>query len=139
MRSVHVQYFLGFIFLSLGSWSMLSAGTVESLAFAPEHYIGTDASRLMIACFGAQAVLGGIVILSSRFTPLTFLVLGLAASLPFFGFNYYFYFVRGMFTDWMLLDFVGNVGILACGLLGYRLCRRESASVAGSGHGPATA
>lgn len=25
----------------------------------------------------------------------------------------------------MLLDFVGNVGILVCGIVGYRLSRRE--------------
>ena len=29
------------------------------LVFAPEHYAGTPASKVLIACFGAQAVLGG--------------------------------------------------------------------------------
>jgi hypothetical protein len=31
-----------------------------------------------------------------------------------------------MFNDWMLLDFLGNVGILAFGLWGYRLSLSEA-------------
>jgi len=129
MRAIHVQYFLGMIFLSLGGWSMIYPGTVEALALRPEFYIGTDASRLFLSCFGAQAVLCGIVILTSRFEPRTFLIFGLLASIPFFVFNYYFYFVREMFTQWMLLDFVGNAGILACGVIGYKLSKKESATL----------
>lgn len=30
-----------------------------------------------------------------------------------------------MFTDWMLLDFVGNLTILACGIGGFYLKRKE--------------
>jgi len=30
-----------------------------------------------------------------------------------------------MFTQWMVLDFAGNIGILTCGLFGYWLSRRE--------------
>lgn len=56
-------------------------------------------SRLLLACFGAQAVLCGVVILTSRFTPAIFLAFGLCGSIPFFGFNYYFYFVKEMFTQ----------------------------------------
>ncbi len=125
MKAIHIQWFLSFIFLSLGGWAMLAPDMVEALVLKPEHYIGTQASHLFVACFGAQAVLCGIVILMSRFTPHTFLVFGFFASFPFFAFNYYFYFVQQIFTDWMLLDFVGNIGILVCGVVGYKLSLRE--------------
>ncbi len=80
---------------------------------------------LMIACFGAQAVLGGVVILLSRFTPLTFLVFGLVGSVPFFGFNAWFYFIDPILNEWMLLDLVGNIVILISGIWGYKLRKKE--------------
>jgi len=128
LRSIHVQKALALIFLGLGAWCLFFPATVEALTIRPEYRVGNATSALFIACFGAQAMLCGIVIYTSRFLPRTFLVFGLLASVPFFGFNYYFYFIKGMFTDWMLLDFAGNVGILAFSLLGYRLSARESAA-----------
>jgi len=126
LRANHIQRTLAFIFLGLGAWPLLFPGTVEALGLRPDYFVGNDTSRLLLQCFGAQAILVGTVILSSRFVPRTFLVFGIVGSVPFFGFNYYFYFIRGMFTDWMLLDFVGNVLILGCGLLGYRLSTQEA-------------
>jgi hypothetical protein len=64
---------------------------------------------------------------ASQFKASTFLVFGLAGSLPSFAFNYYFYFVAQIFTHWMLLDFVGNIGILASGGVGYRMKIKEDA------------
>ena len=125
LKARHIQVSLALIFLLLGGWVLFFPGMVESLSFKPEHYIGTEASRVILGCFGAQAVLCGLVILTSKFTPRTFLVFGLFGSIPFFAFNYYFYFVRGIFSDWMLLDLAGNIGILACGIIGYRLSRKE--------------
>ncbi|MFZ5756885.1 MAG: hypothetical protein ACOY3X_08285 [Pseudomonadota bacterium] len=127
MKAIHLQRLLAFIFLGLGGWCLFFPATVEALVLQPAYYVGNDTSALFIGCFGAQAVLVGTVILTSVFTPRTFLVFGLIASVPFFGFNYHFHFVKGMFTDWMLLDFAGNVGILTLGLLGYRLKKRELA------------
>lgn len=123
-----LQVVLASIFLLLGGWALLFPGVVEHLALRPEHYMGTAASRLFIACFGAQAILCGTVILTCRFTASTFLVFGCVGSIPFFCFNFYFLFVNPMFTDWMWLDFVGNVGILACGIAGWRLKRREASA-----------
>jgi hypothetical protein len=126
LKSIHVQKALALVFLLLGGWCLLFPATVEALVIRPEYYVGNATSGLFVACFGAQAMLGGTVIYTSRFLPRTFLVFGLLASVPFFGFNYYFYFIKGMFTDWMLLDFAGNLAILALSLLGYRLCAREA-------------
>jgi len=128
MTSIHYQRLLASIFLTLGAWCMCFPGMVERLVLKPAYLIGNDTSALLMGCFGAQAVLCGTVILCSRFTPKTLLVFGLLASIPFFGFNYYFYVEREMFTHWMLLDFAGNVGILTLSLLGYAAAKRERAA-----------
>jgi hypothetical protein len=120
-----LQRLLGFVFISLGAWCALFPRTVEELTIRPEHQVLTATTAVFISCFGAQAVLCGFVILLSRFTSRTFLWFGLVGSVPFFAFNAYFYFVEPIFTHWMLLDFVGNLVILACGLLGYRMARER--------------
>jgi hypothetical protein len=125
MRSASLQRFLASIFLVLGAWCMFLPRMVEQLTIRPEHQVLTATSSVFIACFGAQAVLCGAVIWFAKFTPKTFLAFGLLGSIPFFAFNYYFYFVEPIFTKWMLLDFAGNVAILACGLIGYWLSKRE--------------
>ncbi|KAA3638285.1 MAG: hypothetical protein DWP95_12990 [Proteobacteria bacterium] len=125
MKAIYIQRALAFIFFSLGSWCLLMPATVEWLVLKPDYYIGNVSSHLLLGCFGAQAVLVGTVILSARFKASTFLIFGLVGSVPFFVFNFYFYFIKEMFTDWMLLDFVGNLGILLCGIWGYRLSKQE--------------
>lgn len=121
----HVQLFLAGIFILLGGWCMLLPHMVEGLVFRTGFRHLSPTSAILMGCFGAQAVLAGLVIWWAEFKPQTFLVFGLAGSLPFFAFNYYFYFVLQAFTEWMLLDFAGNLGILTCGLVGYRLKSRE--------------
>ncbi len=132
MRAIHLQRLLAFIFLGLGGWCLLFPATVEALVLRPEYYVGNNTSALLMGCFGAQAILAGTLILTAEFTPRTFLIFGLVGSIPFFGFNYYFYFVKSMFTDWMLLDFAGNIGILALGIAGWRMktCELAATNVA---------
>ena len=125
MTSKHIQLALAALFLGLGGWCLIAPHSIERLVLRPEYQHLSATSALLLGCFGAQAVLGGIVIALSQFTPRTFLIFGLVGSLPFFAVNWYFVFVSRMFTQWMLLDFVGNIGILTCGLLGYWLRRRE--------------
>jgi hypothetical protein len=125
IKSITIQRSLALIFIGLGGWCLLFPLTVEALVFKPEFFMGNSTSQLLMGCFGAQAVLAGIIIFTSKFAPRTFLIFGLFGSIPFFIFNYYFYFIEAMFTDWMLLDFVGNIGILTCGILGYRLSKNE--------------
>ena len=125
IKARHVQYLLAFIFLGLGGWCLVAPAQVESLGLRPEFQHNSMTSALLIGCFGAQAVLAGTLIATTIFPARAFLIFGLIGSVPFFVFNYYFYFSLRMFTDWMLLDFVGNAGILACGIAGYTLKRRE--------------
>lgn len=125
MKSQHIQFGLAAIFLGLGGWCLVAPRMVERLVVMPEYQHLSATSALLIGCFGAQAILAGLVIALSRFTPMTFLVIGLVGSVPFFLFNWYFVFVIEMFTHWMLLDFAGNLGILACGIFGFWLRTKE--------------
>ncbi|MGB3555165.1 MAG: hypothetical protein WBA25_11060 [Jannaschia sp.] len=128
MTARGVQSALAAIFVLLGGWCMLLPGMVVGLVFLP----GLDADgvpvRFVMGCFGAQAVLTGTILATARFTPTTFLVFGLAGSLPFFAFNVWFTLVEPVLNGWMWLDVLGNAGILACGLLGHYLARREGAA-----------
>ena len=125
----HIQYVLAAIFLGLGSWCLLDPHGVEQLVLKPDYQHLSATSALFLGCFGAQAMLGGTVIALSRFSPRTFLIFGLVGSVPFFVFNWYFVYVAQMFTEFMLIDFVGNLGILACGLAGYVVRKRELAQL----------
>lgn len=121
MKAQHIQQLLGAIFLLLGLWALVFPAYVEAFVLEPNHFIGTTASAVLIGCFGAQAVLCSILIFTTSFSARTFLVFGVVGSIPFIVFNYYFVFVTPIFTNWMLLDFVGNVGILLCGVIGWRI------------------
>lgn len=126
MTASFIQKLLGCIFLSLGLWALLFPGMVESFVLAPEHLVGTLASAVFIGCFGAQAVLCSVLIFTTTFSARTFLIFGLVGSIPFFVFNYYFVFVLPVFSNWMLIDFVGNLGILGCGVAGWYLKNNEA-------------
>lgn len=130
MTLVGIQRILAAVFFGLGGWVLLFPTIVERLGFTSDHYIGTAASAVLLGAFGAQACLCGTVIALSRFRPITFLVFGLVGSLPFFIFNFYFVFVVNMFSNWMLLDFVGNIAILTLCMIGYRKLKAEGGSAA---------
>ena len=128
MNADHLQKCLALVFLALGGWCLLFPGTVERLTLRPEYVVGDATSALFVGCFGAQAVLCGTLVWFARFTPRTWLVFGVVASVPFFFFNAWFYFVARMFNEWMLLDFAGNVAILSLSLIGRRLSLRDGAA-----------
>jgi hypothetical protein len=116
------QRLIAIPFLILGGWCLFFPGMVERLAFRPDYYHGTATTALLMACFGAQAMLAGLFAWFSRFTRATFLAYGIAL-LPFFWFNYWFVFVVPMFSQWMLLDFAANLAMLGLCAAGYRNSR----------------
>ena len=120
-----LQSLLAGVFLGLGGWVLTCPGQVERLSLRKEYQHNSDTSKLTLGCFGAQAVLCGTVIATSEFTSRTFLAFGLLGSIPFFGFNYYFVYVKRMFTKWMALDFLGNASILALCMWGWKLKQNE--------------
>ena len=86
------QRLLALPFLILGGWCLLAPQMVERLTITPAYQHLSATSALLIGCFGAQAVLGGLFIAFSRWTKASFAIYA-AALLPFFWFNYYFLFV----------------------------------------------
>jgi hypothetical protein len=119
-------------FLILGSWCLLFPGQVEALSLLPAHYIGTDASRVLMGCFGAQALLSGLFAAFSRFTQVTFLAYGLAL-LPFFWFNVQFTLVNPIFSRLMLIDFLANVVMLGFCVMGWRALAPNHGGLSGPG------
>ena len=112
MTAGSLQRVLSLIFLLLGTWCLVAPGMVVEVTFRPELSAASDQARFLMGCFGAQAVLNGTILATATFTPRTFLVFGIVGSIPFFGFNAWFYFVKPVLNEWMLLDFGGNIGIL---------------------------
>jgi hypothetical protein len=124
LSALTLQRLIGLPFLVLGAWLVVSPGTVQLVGVLPEARDGSALATLALQCFGAQALLCALFILTSRFTRYSFLAYGVAL-LPFFWFNWYFVFVNPLFTAGMLIDFVSNLGMLALCALGWQAARRE--------------
>ncbi len=118
------QRLLALPFLILGAWCLVAPHMVERLGISPEYQHLSTTSALLMGCFGAQAVLGGLFIAFSRWTKATFAIYGVAL-LPFFCFNYYFVFVVPVMTRWMALDLVSNLFMLGLCVWGYRIAPRS--------------
>ena len=129
LRPLHIQRLISLPYLILGGWCLLAPHMVERLTINPPFQHLSMTSALLIGCFGAQAVLGGLFIWFSRFTAQTFLAYAFAL-MPFFIFNYWFVFEVPVFNRWMALDLGSNAFMLALTLWGWRLLRREEAQPA---------
>lgn len=118
------QRLLALPFLILGAWCLVAPHMVERLGISREYQHLSTTSALLMGCFGAQAVLGGLFIAFSRWTRSTFVIYG-AALLPFFWFNYYFVFVVPVMTRLMAIDLVSNLFMLGLCVWGYRIAPRS--------------
>jgi hypothetical protein len=102
---------IGAVFAVLGGWALIAPQSVIDLAVRPDYRSDDFLARFALACFGAQACLFALVAFTAIFTKRTFAAYG-AALLPFFVFNYWFYFHVPLLTEIGLLDFVGNLVML---------------------------
>lgn len=123
-----IQKLIAVPFLGLGAWCLLHPTSVESLSLRAEYQHLSTTSALLISCFGAQAMLAGVILLSCRFTRTTYLVLGIAL-LPFLAFNYAFVFVWPLFTSWMALDLAGNLLMIVLCAIGWRRAEADVSKV----------
>jgi len=130
MTPLLIQRLISLPFLFLGGWCLFLPGMLEGLTLTPAYQHNSETSRLLIGCFGAQAMLSGLFAAFSRFTRTTFLVYAIAL-LPFFWFNYWFVFVVPMFNAWLALDFVSNLAMLALCIAGWRGAGRSPARASG--------
>lgn len=118
------QRLLALPFLILGGWCLVAPHMVERLSITPEYQHLSTTSALLMGCFGAQAVLGGLFIAFSRWTKATFAIYAVAL-LPFFWFNYYFVFIVPVMTRLMAIDLVSNLFMLGLCVWGYRIAPRS--------------
>lgn len=119
MQPLSIQRAIAFPYLILGGWCLLAPRMVERLVINPEHQHLSATSAILIGCFGAQAVLGGLFIWFSRWQRRTFLIYAVAL-VPFFWFNYWFVYEVPIFNRWLALDFGANAAMLALSLWGWK-------------------
>lgn len=115
-----IQYVIAAVFLLLGAWCLIAPANVLELGARPEYHSSEPLLLLMLAAFGAQAMLAGLFAAFSVFTRTTFLVFGIAL-LPFFVFDYWYYAVEPLFNETIIIDAIGNIIMLAMCWRGYTL------------------
>lgn len=113
------RYYIAFVFLALGAWALLAPGNVLELSVTEAYRESTFLNRFTLACFGAQAVLFGVMTLVVKWTRRAFAVFAVLL-LPFFWFNYHFHYVEPVLTSIGMLDFAGNVTMLVAAFVGWR-------------------
>ncbi|HWT31654.1 MAG TPA: hypothetical protein VN240_11590 [Propylenella sp.] len=113
------QYSLAGVFFVLGGWCLVAPDSVMTLAFRPEYHSSDRLVSFLLGGFGAQALIAGLFAAFSVFTRRTFAAYGVAL-LPFFVFDYWFYFVEPILTPIGLLDAAGNVVMLTLCWIGWR-------------------
>jgi hypothetical protein len=126
MSARTAQFLIAAVFLLLGGWSLFAPTSVIELAFTEAYRDTSFINRFTIACFGAQAVLFGLMTLVSRWNAISFAVFAVLL-LPFFGFNYWFHYEVPVLTSIGMLDFAGNVTMLVLAVIGWRASRAAEA------------
>jgi hypothetical protein len=122
MTARTAQFLIAAVFLLLGGWALFAPASVIDLAITDAYRDSTFLSRFAIACFGAQAVLFGLMTLVTRWSARSFAIFAVLL-LPFFGFNYWFHYEVPVLTSIGMLDFAGNVTMLVLAGLGWRAAR----------------
>ena len=118
------QFLIAAVFLILGGWALFAPASVIDLAVTEPYRDSSFLARFTMACFGAQAVLFGLMALVTRWNAAAFAAFAMLL-LPFFGFNYWFHYEVPVLTSIGMLDFAGNVTMLACALIGWRAAKAE--------------
>ena len=122
MSARTAQFLIAAVFLMLGGWALFAPSSVIELAFTEPYRDMSFINRFTIACFGAQAVLFGLMTLVTRWNARSFAVFAVLL-LPFFGFNYWFHYEVPVLTSIGMLDFAGNVTMLVLAILGWRAAK----------------
>lgn len=125
MTARTAQFLIAAVFLVLGGWCLFAPASVIDLAITQAYRNSGFLNRFTIACFGAQAVLFGLMALVTRWDARSFAVFAVLL-LPFFGFNYWFHYRVPVLTSIGMLDFAGNVTMLVLALLGWRAAKAEA-------------
>jgi hypothetical protein len=118
------QFAIAAVFLVLGGWALVAPGSVIALALTEPYRDTGFILRFAIACFGAQAVMFGIMALVVRWSSRAFATFAVML-LPFFVFNWYFHYEVPVLTSIGMLDFAGNVVMFAACIVGWRMAQKQ--------------
>ncbi|MHA7818920.1 MAG: hypothetical protein ACX930_04660 [Erythrobacter sp.] len=121
------QYYIALVFLALGGWALFAPASVIELALTEPYRDQSFIMRFTMACFGAQAVMFGIMALVIRWNARAFAVFA-AVLVPFFVFNWYFHYELPVLTSIGMLDFAGNLTMFLACFIGWRAARAEEAA-----------
>lgn len=124
MSARTAQVLIAAIFLLLGGWALFAPANVIDLAVTEAYRDNSFLTRFTMACFGAQAVLFGLMALVVRWSARGFAVFAVLL-LPFFVFNWYFHYEVPVLTSIGMLDFAGNITMLVLAIVGWRAARAE--------------
>ena len=119
------QLYIAIVFLGLGGWALFFPGHVIDVGITEPYRENTFLMRFAMACFGAQAVLFGIMALVVSWSARGFAVFAFAL-LPFFWFNYHFHYVEPVLTTIGMLDFAGNLTMLVAAIIGWRAAQSQA-------------
>lgn len=125
MSARTAQFLIAAVFLMLGGWALFAPASVIALAVTDAYQDNTFLTRFTMACFGAQAVLFGLMTLVVHWNARSFAVFAVLL-LPFFGFNYWFHYEVPVLNSIGMLDFAGNVTMLVLAIAGWRAARAEN-------------
>jgi hypothetical protein len=125
MSARTAQFLIAAVFLMLGGWALFAPASVIALAVTEAYQDNTFLTRFTMACFGAQAVLFGLITLVVKWNARSFAVFAVLL-LPFFGFNYWFHYEVPVLNSIGMLDFAGNVTMLVLAIAGWRAARAEN-------------
>lgn len=126
MSARSAQFLIAAVFLLLGGWALFAPSNAIALAITETYRDDSFFARFAVACFGAQAVLFGLMTLAVRWSARDFAVFAVLL-LPFFGFNYWFHYEVPVLTSIGMLDFAGNVIMLVLAVIGWRAARANEA------------
>lgn len=118
------QYSIALVFLGLGGWALFFPASVIDLAVTDAYRENTFLTRFVMACFGAQAVMFGIMALIVKWSSRAFAMFAVVL-IPFFGFNYYFHYEEPVLTSIGMLDFAGNLIMFIACAVGWKAARAE--------------
>ncbi|WP_301749927.1 hypothetical protein [uncultured Erythrobacter sp.] len=127
MSARTAQFGIAAVFLLLGGWALFAPSSVIALGVTEPYRDNTFLTRFAVACFGAQAVLFGLMALAVRWSARGFAVFAVLL-LPFFGFNYWFHYEVPVLTSIGMLDFAGNVMMLVLAIIGWRAANAEASA-----------
>lgn len=119
------QYLIAAVFLCLGGWALVAPASVIDLALTRPYRDDGFILRFAIACFGAQAVMFGIMALVVEWKARAFATFAVVL-VPFFVFNWYFHYQMPVLTSIGMLDFAGNVVMFIACIAGWRASRAQA-------------